>query len=86
MSKKRSTSYEAEEVLEIEEEKPVEEPAAEEPKQYFETVNWKGVKTVYRCSACGTCRDERDTMILHVLLHVPPQDQNKVFETLMKEN
>ncbi len=58
---------------------------ASEPKKYFETALWKGIRTVYKCSICGTDRDDRDAMVMHVLLHVPAPEQNQVFETLMKE-
>lgn len=93
MSKKKSTPFEPvmdaqEEGFEVDSLPEAHEPAlpAPEPHVYFETVNWKNVRTVYRCTTCGACRDERDAMVLHVLLHLPPAEQNRVFETLMKEN
>lgn len=52
---------------------------------YFTSERWKGVKTVFKCAKCGTFRDERDAMIEHVLLHYPKDEQEKIFDQLVKE-
>jgi hypothetical protein len=58
----------------------------EEGKQsHFEIVKWKGVKDVFKCSRCETCRDTRDEMVEHVLLHFPANEREAIFEELMKE-
>ena len=54
-------------------------------KKYYDSVSWKGVKEVFRCEACGTCRDDEDSMIEHVLIHVPFAEQERVFDQLIKE-
>ena len=60
---------------------------SEEKKEqvYFEPVLWRGVKMVFQCATCKTCRDTRDAMVLHVLLHVPADQQNEFFEKLMNK-
>jgi len=60
-------------------------PAVAEEKLYT-TVLWKGVKQVFRCEKCGTNRDDKDSMIEHVLLHFPLRDQEKIFNQLVQEN
>jgi hypothetical protein len=53
--------------------------------KYYDRASWKGVKEVFRCETCGTCRDDEDSMIEHVLLHIPLAEQEKVFNQLIKE-
>lgn len=50
---------------------------------YFETVMWKGVKEVLKCSTCGTCRDDVEAMIFHVVNHVPQAQRNDLFDELI---
>lgn len=52
---------------------------------YFTSVMWKGVKEVFKCATCGECRDTRDEIVEHVLLHFPKGEQERIFEELMKE-
>ena len=54
-------------------------------KKYYERADWKGVKEVFRCETCGTCRDDEDSMIEHVLIHIPVSEQERVFDQLIKE-
>lgn len=59
--------------------------AKAEIKKYYDRATWKGVKDVFRCETCGTCRDDEDSMIEHVLLHIPLAEQEKIFNQLVKE-
>lgn len=52
---------------------------------YFEHTTWKGVREVYKCATCGTYRDERDSMIEHVLIHYPVSEHETIFNQLIKE-
>ena len=55
-------------------------------KVWYTSVMWMGdVKEVQKCSICGANRDDKDSMIEHVLLHVPASEREAVFEELMKE-
>jgi hypothetical protein len=54
-------------------------------KSYYHTVLWKNIKTVFQCDTCGTNRDDEDAMILHVLLHYPKNEQEDLFNLLVKE-
>lgn len=61
-------------------------PAGEVAQEkYFTAESWKGVKTVFKCAKCETFRDTRDEMIEHVLLHYPKDEQEKIFNQLVKE-
>lgn len=51
----------------------------------YDTADWKGVRTVFRCAKCGTCRDDEDSMILHVLVHFPKDEQDQIFNQLVKK-
>ena len=51
----------------------------------FTTEMWKGVKVVFKCSQCGTFRDDQDGMVEHILLHYPANEQEKIFNQLVKE-
>lgn len=66
--------------LEVEIEQP-----AKEPQKLYDTADWKGVRTVFRCAKCGTCRDDEDSMILHVLVHFPKDEQDQIFNQLVKK-
>lgn len=52
---------------------------------YFETVMWKGVKSVFKCAKCGTFRDDKDAMIEHVLLHYSFDERERMLEVLLKQ-
>ena len=52
---------------------------------YFTRVMWKDVKEVFKCSKCGTDRDDLDGMIEHVLTHYPLEMQEDILEILLKE-
>lgn len=66
-------------------------PVVEEPEEpaaqtvYYEPVMWKNIKPVFRCVKCGANRDTQDDMILHVVSHLPADEQLKIFDQLMKE-
>lgn len=62
---------------------PVPKPAEE--KIYYTKENWKKDIDVYRCAVCGHCENKKDNIILHVLIHVPECDKNKVLDYLTKE-
>lgn len=62
----------------------VKEEIADKP-VYYERATWKNVKKVFKCATCGTFRDDEDSMIEHVLLHVPKDKQEEVFNQLVKE-
>lgn len=53
--------------------------------KYYDRASWKGVKEVFKCETCGTCRDDEDSMIEHVILHLPLAEQETVFNQLIKE-
>lgn len=52
---------------------------------FYTTERWKGVKDVFKCARCGTFRDTRDAMIEHILLHYPANEQETIFNQLVKE-
>lgn len=64
---------------------PVQKAKPAQEKKYYDRASWKGVKDVFRCETCGTCRDDEDSMIEHVLLHIPQNEQEKIFNQLIKE-
>lgn len=53
-------------------------------KVYYTKASWKGVQEVFKCSECGTDRNEQDEMILHVLLHAPAPEREALFDKLME--
>ena len=60
-------------------------PVKAEVKRYYRPVMWKDIKEVCRCEECGQCRDTQDEIILHILLHYPPKEQEKLFNKLIGE-
>ena len=66
-------------------------PAAPEPikSKYYEKASWKGVKDIFRCIQCGECRDEEsegmNSIILHVVTHVPESERDDLFYKLIGE-
>ncbi len=52
---------------------------------YYEPAMWKNIKPVFRCATCGTYRDDEDDMILHVVSHLPADEQVTIFDQLMKK-
>ena len=51
----------------------------------FHQTSWKGVITVYMCNTCNHCENERDTMVMHVLTHLPEGKREKALDQLLKE-
>ena len=51
---------------------------------HYKPASWKDVKTVFRCEACGLCRDEEDDIILHVIDHVDQKERDQLFNQLIE--
>jgi hypothetical protein len=49
---------------------------------YFETVMWKDMLPVYKCSHCGSFYNLREDIVSHVLLHYPPEDREGIARKL----
>ena len=45
---------------------------------YFETVMWKDVLPVYKCSHCGVFYNEREDIVSHVLSHYPAEERQGI--------
>lgn len=59
------------------------EPEKENP--YYKKTLWHGVKEVWQCNKCGVFRESEDSMIVHVVIHVPRLEQSALLDELMKE-
>ena len=55
------------------------------PGPYYIKTTWKGMKEVFKCERCGTFRDDKDSIIMHVLTHYPKQEQEALLDQLLKE-
>jgi hypothetical protein len=51
----------------------------------FTLRNWSGVKYVFECDKCGTHRDTKDEIILHILTHAGASEHDSLLERLTKE-
>lgn len=60
-------------------------PIGEDALKLYDTADWKGVRTIFRCTNCGTCRDDEDSIILHVLVHFPKNEQDQIFNKLLNK-
>jgi hypothetical protein len=68
--------------------KKTQEKAQDAPKVaevYYTRETWRGIKEVYKCARCGIFRDGVDEMIEHVILHYPLNQQQDLFDKLIKE-
>lgn len=61
------------------------DPEPEPPfNPYYEKRDWmNGVRQIYRCTKCGTDRDEEDAIIEHILLHYSKEQQEEMLNELL---
>jgi hypothetical protein len=60
-------------------------PKKKEAEPLYQTKSWKNVKTVHICAKCDHQSNDKDSMILHVVDHLPPEERETALEKLLKE-